>query len=70
MKLSKYKFTLTYMILDIIFLYVLIWQFIMLESDDIYTLHFIFDVNPYYHQILSDALDHKGRNNFKLVLSF
>ena len=33
-----------------------------------YLLHFMFDVNPYYYQKISSALDHKGGNEFSVVL--
>ena len=42
----------------------------MLQSCNIYTLHFMFDVNPYYYQILSSALDHEGGNEFSEVLFY
>ena len=42
----------------------------MLQSYDIYRLHFMFDVNPYYYQKIGSALDHKGANEFSLVLIF
>ena len=41
----------------------------MLQSYDIYTLHFMFDVNPYYYQILRSGLDQKGGKELSVVLS-
>ena len=31
-------------------------------------LHCMSDVNPYYYDILNSAFDHKGGNNFSVVL--
>ena len=43
--------------------------YIMLQGYDIYTLHFMTDVDPYCNQLLRSALDHKERNDF-IVLIF
>ena len=42
----------------------------MFQSYDIHTLHFVFDVNPYYYQKIYSAIDHKEGNEFSVVLFY
>ena len=69
MMICKYILKFTFKFRCIIYTYVLIWIFIMLQSYSIYTLKFVFDVNPYFYQLLSSALDHKGGNELSVLLS-
>ena len=41
---------------------------IMLQRYDICTLHFMYNVNPYFYQIISSSIDHKRGNEFSAVL--
>ena len=70
MKKCNNIFKYTYKITYIIYLYVLIWKFNMLQSYDAYTLNFMSDVNPYSYQIISSALDHKGGSKFSVVVLY
>ena len=48
--------------------YILIRIYNLLQSYDIYNLHFMSDVNPYYYQILASTLDHREGTEFSVVL--
>ena len=40
----------------------------MLQIYNICKLHFVFDVNPYFYQMMESANDHKEETDFRVVL--
>ena len=64
MRVFKHISIYTYIFTYKIYPYVIIWIYIMLQVYD------MSDVNPYCYQIIKNALDHKGGNEFSVVLFF
>ena len=64
MRIYKHIFLYTYIFTYIIYPHVSIWIYNKLQAND------MSDVNPYYYQIISNALDHEVANEFSLVLFY
>ena len=47
--------------------YIIIRIYNILQGYDYYTLHFMSDVKPYFHQTIGSALDQKEGNEFSVV---